>query len=137
MFESLRLAENRVRARGRGQHDEGGTRGIYAGRRRRDTTSSRCSDSSAVNTDTDSHPNRVPEYANASCMFCEIIFSNDRPGEPWIQCQSCDLWAHTPVQVRKVPIIFVIFAVRFQLCNTFNVTPRGPHIHHLISKCQI
>lgn len=94
LIESLRLAENR--GRGRGRRGRGGT--SRAGQRQRDVTSSSSSDSEAENDDSDddnSHLNRVPENIDVLCGFCEANFSNDRPGEQWIQCQSCELWAHT------------------------------------------
>ncbi|GBP30832.1 hypothetical protein EVAR_82574_1 [Eumeta japonica] len=59
------------------------------------SSSSSESDEDAVNTDyDDSYTNMVPENANVPYMFCETIYSNSRPGEPRVQCQSCDLWAY-------------------------------------------
>lgn len=31
---------------------------------------------------------------DACCIFCSENYSNDQRGGTWIQCQSCDLWAH-------------------------------------------
>ncbi|KAK0070665.1 hypothetical protein PV326_002227, partial [Microctonus aethiopoides] len=38
--------------------------------------------------------NEAPDYADAECMFCQWLFSEDTQGELWIQCLMCKLWAH-------------------------------------------
>lgn len=35
-----------------------------------------------------------PDDDDASCMFCQEMFTNDRRGEFWIRCIMCSLWAH-------------------------------------------
>lgn len=97
--ESLRLAQKCERWRGHGvrrNHDgEGSGRNVV--RRQREATSSSGSESDedALNTDYgESFRSLLPENASAPCTFCNTIYCNDRPGEPWVQCQSCDLWAH-------------------------------------------
>ncbi|CAH1973719.1 unnamed protein product [Acanthoscelides obtectus] len=36
----------------------------------------------------------VSENNDATCIFCDRRFSDDRKGEIWVQCQSCAMWAH-------------------------------------------
>lgn len=45
----------------------------------------------SVNDDTDESPDRS---TNAKCFYCNGLFSEDMRGEQWIQCPSCNRWAH-------------------------------------------
>lgn len=36
----------------------------------------------------------TPTDGDATCMFCEGKYSEDRKGEEWIQCILCKEWAH-------------------------------------------
>lgn len=46
-----------------------------------------------MNDDTDESPDRS-ENDNAKCLYCDSLFSEDIRGEKWIQCPSCQRWAH-------------------------------------------
>lgn len=35
-----------------------------------------------------------PGDDDAVCLFCESLFSEDKPGELWVQCLVCQMWAH-------------------------------------------
>ncbi|KAK9873724.1 hypothetical protein WA026_002081 [Henosepilachna vigintioctopunctata] len=39
------------------------------------------------------------ESSDTSCIFSGMSYSSDRRGEEWIQCLSCNLWAHTACAV--------------------------------------
>ncbi|CAI6356150.1 unnamed protein product [Macrosiphum euphorbiae] len=48
------------------------------------------------NSDLDVEPGHLaPDSEDASCIFCDMRFSDDKKGELWIQCLTCQLWAHT------------------------------------------
>lgn len=32
---------------------------------------------------------------DASCIYCEELFSKSRPKEFWVRCQRCSKWSHT------------------------------------------
>lgn len=36
-----------------------------------------------------------PGDKDASCMFCEGLFSEDSKGELWVMCFVCNMWAHS------------------------------------------
>lgn len=40
-------------------------------------------------------PTKRPEQEDASCLFCKGLFSEDTNGEDWVQCATCQEWAHT------------------------------------------
>lgn len=45
--------------------------------------------------DLDIEPGHIePDLNDAICIFCDVMFSNDKKGELWIQCLVCHLWAH-------------------------------------------
>ncbi|XP_072945514.1 uncharacterized protein [Epargyreus clarus] len=49
--------------------------------------------------DSDSEPDApigraAPDTADAACMFCQELFSENADGELWIRCLMCQLWAH-------------------------------------------
>lgn len=29
------------------------------------------------------------------CLYCNELYSRSKPGEHWVRCQQCKLWAHT------------------------------------------
>lgn len=35
-----------------------------------------------------------PDDADAACIFCDLLFSDDVKGELWIMCVICKMWAH-------------------------------------------
>ena len=37
---------------------------------------------------------KKPDDLDATCIFCEVRFSEDRKGELWVQCLMCNLWCH-------------------------------------------
>jgi len=48
------------------------------------------------NSDLDVEPGHLaPDSEDASCIFCDMRFSDDKKGELWIQCLTCQLRAHT------------------------------------------
>lgn len=56
-------------------------------------------DEGGIQFDTDSEPDatigqQAPDSADAECMFCQELFSEDIQGETWIKCLICGLWAH-------------------------------------------
>lgn len=49
--------------------------------------------------DSDSEPDapigrEAPDTADAACMFCRELFSENAAGELWVRCLMCKLWAH-------------------------------------------
>jgi len=66
--------KGRGRSRGRG-------RGRSRGRNRGTNYNSRCQNSDTNN--------------DTTCIFCNTLYSKDIDGEEWIQCMSCEQWAHT------------------------------------------
>ncbi|XP_067642531.1 uncharacterized protein [Eurosta solidaginis] len=34
------------------------------------------------------------EKEDAKCLYCSTFYSEDRPGEIWVQCVSCNNWSH-------------------------------------------
>lgn len=36
----------------------------------------------------------VPDDKDATCLFCDGRFSEDRRGELWVCCLMCNMWAH-------------------------------------------
>lgn len=49
--------------------------------------------------DSDSEPDapigrEAPDTADAACMFCQELFSENAAGELWVRCLMCKLWAH-------------------------------------------
>ncbi|XP_023011872.2 uncharacterized protein [Leptinotarsa decemlineata] len=47
----------------------------------------------SVNDLTDESPDRSQQH-NAKCLYCDSLFSDDTQGEQWVQCSSCEQWAH-------------------------------------------
>ncbi|KAL0809939.1 hypothetical protein ABMA28_010794 [Loxostege sticticalis] len=49
-----------------------------------------------LDSDTDPDPifGDVPNSADAECMFCQQLFSENTRGELWVRCMMCELWAH-------------------------------------------
>lgn len=48
------------------------------------------------NSDLDIEPGHLaPNSEDAACSFCDMRFSVDKRRELWIQCLTCQLWAHT------------------------------------------
>ncbi|CAG9814673.1 unnamed protein product [Phaedon cochleariae] len=35
------------------------------------------------------------DESDSACIYCNELYSRDRAGEPWIQCQICSYWSHT------------------------------------------
>lgn len=35
-----------------------------------------------------------PGVKDASCLFCDGLYSKDTRGELWVQCLMCEMWAH-------------------------------------------
>lgn len=37
----------------------------------------------------------APVSDDAACIFCEQLYSEDNTGQVWVQCLSCEQWAHS------------------------------------------
>ena len=35
------------------------------------------------------------DSGDCPCLYCNELYSQSRPGEHWLKCQHCELWAHT------------------------------------------
>lgn len=89
------------RGRGSGQHarsatKEGLTKSKTVKRKifERNVEEKHISDEESASDDELSVP-EVPENNDAVCMFCERLYSQDTNREEWIQCLSCECWAHS------------------------------------------
>lgn len=49
----------------------------------------------------------------AECMFCHIIFKDDRSGDKWAQCEGCLEWAHVHCAGNDMPNYICDFCRRF------------------------
>jgi len=64
-----------------------------------------------------------PNSNDATCIFCDVMFSNDKKGQLWIQCLMCHLWAHTEyagalhlwfLQIRLIIMTRLTKEIKFQ-----------------------
>ncbi|GBP35500.1 hypothetical protein EVAR_20010_1 [Eumeta japonica] len=99
-FKSIaQRGKGRGRARGRrGRQGMPNPSRARSNRRRSKSTSSDTTMSSVSSGHTAVAENDTaqaqPTNQDVYCIFCSECFSNNEQGEIWIQCQSCELWAH-------------------------------------------